>query len=543
MTTLTPIQRLWRLLKIYKPEIRQIYTYALFIGIVNLSLPLGIQAIINYLQTGELSSSWVILVTVVLVGITTAGLLQVLQLRIVENIQQDIFARSAFEFAFRLPQIKPKELDGQHAPELANRFFDTLTIQKGLPKMLIDLSVSAFQILFGMILLSIYSLYFILLGLVLGFALFMLVKVTGRIGLETSIKESKYKYNLAHWLEEIGRVRRTFHLSQDPSFHLKKSDDITVDYIRSRESHFRVLLDQFKAIIGFKVFIGAGILVVGGVLVFNNQMNIGQFVAAEIVIILVINSVEKLLNVWDNVYDVLTAFEKIGFVTDMSLQSESGNQKIKKESPSSIVLKNATFKYPTDQSPVFKNLNFEIPESSRAVITGKTGAGKSTLLQILAGIQFIDSGDILINDIPYEKLDKKSFHQNLGVVLASNQIFEASIRENILVGRNIPDSALAEMLQNLGLASYIKELPKGLDTVLDSGGRRTPRCIIQKIHLARAICHQPGLLLMEDPLVNIPKNERHDLIKFLTEKRHNWTLVVITDEDDWIENSTQTIKL
>ncbi|WP_215223979.1 peptidase domain-containing ABC transporter [Echinicola shivajiensis] len=543
MTKLRPIERLWRLLKIYKPEIRQIYIYALFIGIVNLSLPLGIQAIINYLQTGELSFSWVILVTVVLVGITVAGLLQVLQLRIVENIQQDIFARSAFEFAYRLPQIKPKELDNQHAPELANRFFDTMTIQKGLPKMLIDISVSAFQILFGMILLSIYSLYFILLGLSLGGALFILVKVTGKIGLETSIKESKYKYNLAFWLGEIGRVRRTFHLSQNPSFHLTKSDDITVDYINSRESHFRVLLDQFKAIVGFKVFIAAGILVVGGVLVFNNQMNIGQFVAAEIVIILVMNSVEKLLSVWDNVYDVLTAFEKIGFVTDMSLQNESGNEKIKKDTACSIVLKNVSFKYPNDNSPVIRKLSFEIPGGSRTVLTGKTGSGKSTLLQILAGIQHIDAGEILINDIAYDKLDKKSFHQNLGVVLASNQIFEGSFRENILVGRNISDEILLGLLEGVGLSSYLKELPKGLDTILDSGGRRTPRCIIQKIHLARAICHNPGLVLMEDPLVNIPKNERHELIKFLTDKRQNWTLVVISDEEDWIENSTQTIKL
>ncbi|MBD8489072.1 ATP-binding cassette domain-containing protein [Echinicola sp. CAU 1574] len=543
MTKLTPIQRLWRLLKLYKPEIRQIYTYALVIGIVNLSLPLGIQAIINYLQTGELSISWILLVTIVLVGITAAGLLQVLQLRIVENIQQDIFARSAFEFAFRLPQIKPRELDSQHAPELANRFFDTMTIQKGLPKLLIDLSVSSFQIIFGIILLSVYSIYFIALGLFLGFALFLLVKITGRIGLETSIKESKYKYNLAHWLEEIGRVRRTFHLSQNQSFHLNKSDDITVDYITSRESHFRVLLDQFKSFIGFKVFIAAGILVVGGLLVFNQQMNIGQFVAAEIVIILIINSVEKLVSVWDNVYDVLTAFEKIGFVTDMELQDSAGKSKINKNGPCSIKLKNATFHYSTDNEPIIDNFNSEIPIQSRVVLTGKTGSGKSTLLQILAGIINLDKGEISINDIPYDHLDRKSLHQNLGVVLASNQIFEGTLRENILVGRQISDEKLMGLMTKLEMNDFLKSNSKGLDLILDSGGRRTPRCIIQKIHLARAICHNPGLLLMEDPLVNIPKEERKSIIKFLTDKAHQWTLVVITDEDDWIANSTQIIKL
>ena len=97
----SPFARFLNLLKQYKLELRQIYTYAFFIGIVNLSLPLGIQAIINYLQTGVISSSWTVLVGFVLFGITITGFLQVLQLRVVENIQQDLFARSALEFAKR----------------------------------------------------------------------------------------------------------------------------------------------------------------------------------------------------------------------------------------------------------------------------------------------------------------------------------------------------------------------------------------------------------------------------------------------------------
>ncbi|AWW29633.1 ABC transporter ATP-binding protein [Echinicola strongylocentroti] len=543
MSTLSPVKRLWRLLKLYKPEIRQIYTYAVFIGLVNLSLPLGIQAIINFLQTGELSSSWFFLVTVVLVGIGVAGILQVLQLRIVENIQQDIFARSAFEFAFRFPKMKAKEVDSIHAPELANRFFDTLTIQKGLPKILIDISLSTFQIFFGLLLLSVYSLYFIGMGLVIILVLYLLVKITGEVGLKTSIEESKYKYRLAHWLEEIGRARRTFQLNDPSSFHLKKSDNITVDYINSRESHFKVLLDQFKSFVGFKILIAAGILVVGGLLVFNQQMNIGQFVAAEIVIILIINSVEKLLRVWDNIYDVLTAFDKIGFVTDLELQENQGQEVVSSDVDCYLSFKKATFRHKGQTAPLFSDLDLKIPARARAVLNSKTGTGKSTLLQIMAGVQDLESGDILLNDISYSVLSRKSLHQKLGIVFASNQIFEGSIRENILVGREVSEKALLAVLRDLELEDYIKGLPNGLETILDSGGRRTPRCIIQKIHLARAICHGPGLLLMEDPLVNIPLEERSKLINFLTDDRHPWTLIVISDDEEWLKKSTMTVKL
>jgi len=140
----SPVKRFWNLLGRYTTEIRQIYIIALFIGIVNLTLPLGIQAIINFLQTGEFTTTWLLLVGFVLLGITIAGFLGIYQQRIVENIQQDLFARSAFEFAFRLPKIAFIQLDKVHAPELVNRFFDTLTIQKGLPKILIDFLQSIF---------------------------------------------------------------------------------------------------------------------------------------------------------------------------------------------------------------------------------------------------------------------------------------------------------------------------------------------------------------------------------------------------------------
>ena len=84
----SPTKRFWNLLKQYNSILKQIYLYALFIGIVNLTLPVGIQAIINYLQTGEYTSTWIILVGFVLLGMTLMGILQVLQFRLVENIQQ-----------------------------------------------------------------------------------------------------------------------------------------------------------------------------------------------------------------------------------------------------------------------------------------------------------------------------------------------------------------------------------------------------------------------------------------------------------------------
>ena len=210
---ITPIQRFWRLLKPEGTEIKNVYTYAVFNGLVNLSLPLGIQAIINLIQGGRISTSWVVLVILVTVGVAITGILQIYQLRIVENLQQKIFARAAFEFAYRVPRIKMEELFKLYAPELMNRFFDIINIQKGLSKILIDFSAAGLQIIFGLTLLSFYHPFFILFSLLLVILLYAIFKLTAQRGLDTSLTESKNKYQTVHWLEELARTNITFKLS------------------------------------------------------------------------------------------------------------------------------------------------------------------------------------------------------------------------------------------------------------------------------------------------------------------------------------------
>lgn len=540
---ITPIERFWRLLSTFKPEIKQIYIYAISNGLVNLTLPLGIQAIINYIQTGGFSSSWFILVSFVLLGIGLAGFMQLLQLRIVENMQQNLFTRSAFEFAFRMTKISVKKLDKIHAPELVNRFFDTLTIQKGLPKILIDFSLAIFQIVFGLILLAIYSPYFIVLGVALIFILWVIYKITGLKGLKTSLKESKHKYELAHWLEEVGRVNRSFKLYASNKLHLDKTDEIVGKYLSARENHFQVLLQQFKFFILFKIFIAASLLVLGSYLVFEEQMDLGQFVAAEIIILLILNSVEKVIGIVEGIYDVLTALEKIGYVTDLELDDNQGAIVLEPDADIAIKATDISFGFEEDRKNVFEDLSFEIRAKQKVVLEGKSGTGKTLLLQVLAGIHQIDSGELCINNIPYVYYDREKLFQQFGVSLPSNQLFEGTIRENICMGRSFPEKRLSEVLRFLCLDEFVANRPQGVDGLIDSGGRRLPRSIIQKLTLARIIMSKPKLLLLEDPLLHIQEEEKVKIVDFLMDTDRDWTVVIISDFKYWNQKCEQIINL
>lgn len=541
---LSPLVRFWKLINPYKKSIRLIYYYAIISGVVNLSLPLGIQAIINYLQTGELTTSWIVLVVFVLIGIATNGKIQINQLRIVEDIQQSIFAKSAFEFAYRVPKIKQNNLDKVHAPELINRFFDVLTIQKGLPKILIDFSLSAFQIIFGLTLLTIYSSYFIILGISLFLILFLIFKITGPKGLKTSITESKYKYKLAGWLEEIAGNTKTFKILNKGNLHLDKTDDINLKYLKNREAHFKILIKQFMLFIGFKVWVAAALLVLGGYLVFNQQMNIGQFVASEIIIILIINSVEKITRIVETIYDVLTALDKIGFVTDLELDESSGNGKmISNDDGVSIDFVDVSFKYEEQDNYVFNNLSVSIKPKAKVWLKGNTGKGKSTLLNILARIQNIEEGNIFINGRPSDYYNLDSYQEEIGFISPYSGIFEGTIEENILVNREVATEDLDEVLEHLHLKSYLSNLSNGLKTQVFAKGRKMPKSIVQKIVLARYLVSKPSILLMEDPLQFIDDDEKKSIIDYVMDEKKSWTVIVVADNLYWADKANQIIKL
>lgn len=531
--TLSPWSRFVNLLKLDKKDIRQVFYYAIFAGIVALTLPLGIQAIINLLQGAQVSTSWIVLVVLVTLGVAFQGILQLMQMRILESVQQKIFTRASFEFAYRFPKIKMKDLHNYYPPELANRFFDVLVIQKGLAKILIDVPTAVLQIVFGLILLSFYHAFFIIYGLLLVLLIYIVFRYTAKKGLDTSLDESKYKYKVAHWLQEVSRSLISFKLSGKSSLAMDKNDDLTSSYLQAREDHFKILVSQFLQLIGFKVLVTAGLLSIGGLLVLNQQMNIGQFVAAEIIILLVITSVEKLIRGLETFYDVLTSLEKIGQIVDKELEAQTGEDPFKINRDLSVELDNITYRNP-EGIKVLSRLNFSVTQGHRILLDGKSGSGKTSLLKILSGLITPTYGSFYVNDISMLGICPNKYRAHIGQVLPSQLPFEGTILENITFGRtDISKEHLNEVLKNVGLLSFVKSQPKGLGTILYPEGQQIPFTVSKRILLARAIVHQPKLLLLKDPLEYFEAQEAEKLVQYLTAEERPWALVVSSQNRYW----------
>ncbi|MEN8965863.1 MAG: ATP-binding cassette domain-containing protein [Polaribacter sp.] len=540
---LHPWKRFINLLRLEKRDIFQIFYYAIFGGIVALSLPLGIQAIINLIQGAQISTSWVVLVIVVTLGVIFSGALQLMQLRIIETIQQRIFTRASFELSYRFPKIKMNELRNYYPPELANRFFDTLTIQKGLSKILIDVPTALLQIIFALILLSFYHPFFIIFGILLLLLIYIVFKFTAQKGLETSLKESKIKYKVAHWIQEVARTVVSFKLSGNTNLAIQKNDALVDQYLKARESHFKILILQFSQMVGFKVVVTASLLLIGGALVLNQEMNIGQFVAAEIIILLVIQSVEKLIIGLESFYDVLTSIEKIGQVVDKELESQDGERPMFKNGLT-IELDNVSYRVADRKKPILKDVSLVLHPKSRILIKGESGAGKSSLLRLLSGIIEPTEGNIYINNLSLNSLHLNHYRSQLGLSLSDETPFEGTIKDNLVFGdKEIDDSIIYNALDIVGLNQFIKEQPYGLETIIYPEGKQMSFTIAKKILLARAIIKQPQVLILEDPLDQFNLEETKDIIKYLTAPDKPWALIVVSSKKSWSTQCQQIITL
>ncbi|MBA3900903.1 MAG: ATP-binding cassette domain-containing protein [Bacteroidetes bacterium] len=541
------MKRFFRLLSLEKKDIGYIYIYALMGGLVYLSLPLGIQAIIGLIMSGQVSTSVVVLVGFVLLGILINGGLQIMQIIMIEYLQRRLITKAAFEFSFRIPRIKLESIFKEYAPELMNRFFDILTIQKGLSKLLLDFSSASLQVLFGVLLLAFYHPFFIFFGLFLLIVLIIIIWITGPKGLETSLKQSKYKYQVAHWLEELARTVNTFKLAGFTNLPMEKTDQVMNNYLTARKSHFRVLLFQYFNMVGFKILVTGGLLILGSMLVIGREINIGQFVAAEIIIILIINAVEKMIMSLDVIYGVLTAVEKLGSVTDLPIEAEKGlyiHQFSDAHSGFHIKTNKLNYKYPETKDYILKDVSLEMKGGERICISGYNGAGKSTLMYVLCGLYESYEGEISFNNVSMRDINVNSLRWHIGDNLSQEDIFEGTLMENITLGReNISFEDVLWATESVSLGTFIRNLKDGYSHNLIAGGKGIPGSVIRKIVVARGIVQKPKLLIIDDNHLAIDRVEKKRIIELLYGKSLEWTVVNVSNDPYIMQQSDRIIIL
>ncbi len=530
-----PFGKIWKLLLQDKSEIFAIYFYAILSGLVQLSVPIGVQAIIGFVLGASMVTSLYVLIFLVVLGVLFVGIFQMNQMKLIEKIQQQIFTRYAFDFAEKIPRLDLLKTDQYYLPEKINKFFDTINVQKGLSKILLDVPTASIQILFGLILLALYHPIFIVFGFVLIAILWVILKYTSKKGLSTSLLESKYKYRVVAWFEEMARIIKSFKFSQGSHLNLKKTDENVSSYLNARTAHFKILLFQYRTLVAFKVAIITAMLSVGTYLLLEQQLNIGEFIATEIVILTVISAVEKLISSLDSVYDTLTGLEKLAVVTESPLEKEGTFNFQHQQEGMEIEFKDFGFEYP-DGKKALQHINMHIKPNDNICISGGAGAGKTTLIKVLSGSYRAFEGTILLNKIPIGNYQLQSLRNATGVYLNQRELFEGTVWENISMGNEtITMNDIMEVAKKAGLENFVTDLSNGFETRIDPVGKKLADSVIKKILILRALLNSPELLLLEEPWQGLEANEKLSLKNYLFDKNLKSTVIIISNDPESLE--------
>ncbi len=524
------IGRLHQLLLLDGKDIGMIYFLAIFAGLVQLSLPLGIQSIVSFVLAGSISTSITVLICLVVAGVFINGLLQIRQLQILEKVKQKLFARYSMEYADRLPQLDIEKLDRVYLPEMVNRFFDTISLQKGIDKLVTDLPAAVVQVLLGIILLAFYHPFFIAFGLLLLLIIAALLYFTSPRGLSSALAASGFKYELVAWLQEIARTIKSFKYAKATSLHIRKTDELLNNYLQSRTTYFKVLLGQFWSLVSFKIIITGAMLILGAYLLVDQQINVGQFIAADIVIIAIIGSIEKIITNLDTVYDALVSLEKLSTVTEAAKEKSGSFLLADTHEGVSVSFENVSFAY-ANQPRVLEALSFTAAKGAMVQLQGVSGAGKSTVLRLLTGAFKNYSGSILIEGIPLHNYSIASLRQLTGIILGSQDIFPGTLWQNITMGdESITIERVQELAEKTGLSLFVQKFAQGYDTFLQPLGTKLPNTVRKNILLLRALLGHHRLLLLEDPFEHLEASYKYNIIQYIKEVKCATVLIVSADK-------------
>ena len=538
----SPFSRLRGWMATERTDIWVVVIYSIAIGILSLVVPIATQSLVNTIAFGTLFQPLLVLSLLVFLGLFCAAILKVLRSHVVEVMQRRIFVRVSADTMERILRVRIQAYDDDHGPELVNRFFEVVTLQKSGATLLVEGLEVLMTTLIGMVLLAVYHPVLLIFAVLISVSVLVTLFPLGIGAARTAIQESKAKYALAAWLQELARHPATFKSFPGASFAIERSNRLVGDYVRYRRIHWRVLLRQ---IIGSQVmqsFGTAGVLGAGGWLVMERQLTLGQLVAAELVVAASLASFSKFGKQLETYYDLLAAVDKLGYLTDLPTEP-SGEENVPAGGSAGIELRQIGFSHHSNH-PLLQNINLHIPAGSRFGITGESSSGKSTLIDLIYGFREPTSGTLLFEQNDYRNLKLYDLRGQIALVRGI-EIFHGTVEENILLGITDLDSAeLRKILTMVDLLESIESLSSGLQTVLTTGGQPLSQGQSYRLMLARALALRPRVLILDEILDRLEDGPGlYSLLEALIAPANPWTLVVVSQSKRVLQYCSQTVEL
>ena len=524
--SIKPLERLFALIRMDRGDISTVFVFSILVGILALATPIAVEALVNTVAFGRYLQPIVILSLILFTFLGFGAAIRALNTYIVEIIQRRLFVRIVEDLAYRLPRVEQEAIDGYHAPELVNRFFDVVTVQKVAVKLLLDGITILLQTILGMAVLAFYHPFLLGFDLVLLLCIGFIVVVLGRGAIKTAIDESAQKYKVAAWLEELARHPTAFKLHGGAQFGLDRSDKLTVDYIEARKSHFRVVMRQVVFALALQAVAATALLGLGGWLVISGELTLGQLVAAELIVMVIVGTFAKLGKLFESFYDLLASVDKLGKLFDLPIERHDKLFHLQDASAAAVSFHSVTQLIGSES--LHSGLTFELSPGHSLAVVGSAGAGKSALFDLITGVRHPSGGHISLDAIDLRELRPDSLREHVSLS-RDVEIFHGTIEENVHLNRpQINAADVREALEMVCLLDEVMELRDGLSTAVQTNGAPLSASQASRLMIARAIVGRPRLLLIDGTLDRLDDAVAEEILDRISGPKQPWTLIVST---------------
>lgn len=498
--SLTPWSRLVSLLW---PEWRDIFTilvYSLVIALLTLATPLAVESLVNTVAFGRLIQPIVVLSVILFAFLTFSAILRALQSFVAEIIQRRIFARVASDLAWRLPRVDTTAVESQNMPELINRFFDVVTVQKVVSSFLLDGVGVLLTTLIGMTVLAFYHPWMLAFDLVLLAAILFILTVLAIGAVKTSIKESKYKYSTADELEQVARCPLLFKGQGGAELALQQVDTQVAGYLDARKKHFRILLRQSFSALMLQALASTALLALGGWLVMSGQLTLGQLIAAELIVTVIVSSVAKFGKQLEAFYDLLASIDKLGYLYDVPVEPCRGAVAIPAGRPIELHI----------EKSAGTSTDVHLVAGQCATLQGDLHRA-SQLIDHLYGLRPLNTGAIQISGVDLREIRSDLLRRDVAIVRRI-EVLTGTIADNITLERpHVDNDAMWKAIRDVGLEQRLNHLPKGVRCPIAVNFLPLTRTEVIRLVLARALAGRPKLLLIDGLLDSLSDAEIEQL--------------------------------
>lgn len=535
-----PYIRLIELLKLEKQDIFMIILLTVGSGLLAFAIPLAVQSLVNLVTMGGVVQPLVVVSLILFILLCLSGALYLLEYYVVELIQRRIFVRASLQSASDAQQMSVTVTDSQNPLELMNRFFDVSTLQKASYQLLTKGLAAALTAILGSLVLMFYSFYFALVSLFLLLMAWVIVVVLGRVATHSAIEESYAKYNIAAWLESIAYNLNIFKFGSGQDLALAQADHLASDYLVRRRRHFGTLFRQNLLAIIVYAIAGSLMLGLGGWLVMQGQINLGQFVAAELIIFGVLGAFLSFVSKLEYLYDMVAAMDKLAAIHEVSKERQSGHA-ISMESAPELACKDISYAF-SSQHSVVEHVTFTVKPGASVSILAETGVDRAILADVLVGLRSPTSGHVQVNGLDLRQLDLGTYREKVAYI-NHLEILEGSILENLRFGNSSDLSEIQAVLQSLGLSRRIEQLIEGLSTPLVPRGLPLTRTEQRLLMIARAVLSKPRLVVIDAILDEVDSSALKLASKTLQPTEQPWTLIVLTQSKEVAGHFGTVVKL